>query len=253
MLEIVAKSLEKPYTGHPVYDLGDICDMKGKARIPNFSHDRVRDVLDYNPATGVFVWKVSPAKNVKVGAIAGSDAKGNGYKYVTVDREEVTTSRLAMFYMNGVWPDRRVQFVNGDKTDCRFENLTLFNGLAGEFDHRTRDGRNAYARQYRKMMPHVFKNQELRKGFGISLDDYQRMLSDQGGQCGICGSTTGGTRHGKDKAFAVDHCHETGKVRGLLCEACNQGIGKMKDDPVLLRKAADYIESHRGSSSHEKH
>lgn len=242
----------QPIVGVPVFRGSCGVVMKGKVVVPTVSHDRVREVLDYNPATGVFVWKVAPAKNVKAGAIAGRNQTG-GYRYITVDHEEISIGRLAMFYMNGVWPDRRVRFVNGDKTDCRFENLTLFNGLAGEFDHRTRDGRNAYARQYRKMMPHVFKNQELRKEFGISLDDYQRMLSDQGGQCGICGSTSGGTRHGKNKAFAVDHCHETGKVRGLLCEACNQGIGKMKDDPVLLRKAADYIESHRGSSSHEKH
>ena len=47
--------------------------MKGKAKVPNLTHDQVRDALDYNPATGVFVWKISPAKNLKAGTVAGGD------------------------------------------------------------------------------------------------------------------------------------------------------------------------------------
>ena len=46
--------------------------MKGKTKVPSLTHDQVRDALDYNPATGVFVWKISPAKNVKPGFVAGS-------------------------------------------------------------------------------------------------------------------------------------------------------------------------------------
>jgi hypothetical protein len=49
------------------------------------------------------------------------------------------------------------------------------------------------------------------------------------------------------KRANVDHCHETGKRRGLLCSGCNTAIGKLKDDPEVLRRAADYIESYQNN------
>ena len=96
--------------------------MKGKAKIPCLTHQQVRDALDYNPTTGVFVWKISPAKNIKSGTTAGGNSKGNGYRYIRFSGEEVTECRLAWFYMTGCWPDRRIRFKNGNKSDCRFEN-----------------------------------------------------------------------------------------------------------------------------------
>jgi len=69
-------------------------------------------------------------------------------------------------------------------------------------------------------------------------------LLSQNGKCAICEGTDGGHRNGEPKALAVDHNHKTGKVRGLLCESCNQGIGKLKDSPETCRKAADYLEKH---------
>ncbi|KKL86958.1 hypothetical protein LCGC14_1939530 [marine sediment metagenome] len=78
--------------------------------------------------------------------------------------------------------------------------------------------------------------------FGMSVDDYVEMydslIKKQNGCCAICG------RHqaGLGKAFDVDHCHKTMKIRGLLCNACNTALGSMGDEPVRLRRAADYIE-----------
>ena len=74
--------------------------------------------------------------------------------------------------------------------------------------------------------------------YGITEADYERMLKEQGGRCAICDTDT---PTGKWKVFAVDHCHHTGVVRGLLCNECNRGMGLLRDDPDLLRKAADYL------------
>lgn len=84
----------------------------------------------------------------------------------------------------------------------------------------------------------IAKNSRLKKEYGITLDDYEAMLTEQDGKCFICGKDSDwGT-------LAVDHCHKTGKVRKLLCFSCNTSIGKFNDDPALLRKAAEYLEAH---------
>jgi len=220
--------------------------MKGKAKIPHLTHDQVRSALDYNPATGQFMWKISPAKNVKSGTKAGGNSKGNGYSYLRLDGAEVTESRLAWFYMTGEWPDRRVRFKNGDKNDCRFENLTLYNGVGGAFDHKTREGRLACQKAYRQVAPHIEKGRSLRASFGISLEEYNEMLRSQDGKCAICNQPETQFRQGKLRALAVDHNHKSGAIRGLLCSDCNTGIGKLKDDPMVLRSAAKYLEYHLG-------
>lgn len=87
------------------------------------------------------------------------------------------------------------------------------------------------------------RDYNLMKRYGVTADEYDAMLADQGGGCAICGRTYGRMHQsGKKTALVVDHCHSTGEVRGLLCDPCNTSIGKMNDDPALLRKAADYLD-----------
>jgi hypothetical protein len=80
--------------------------------------------------------------------------------------------------------------------------------------------------------------------YGLTLDDYNAMLAAQGGVCAVCGqpetSRDGG---GRLRSLAVDHCHETGLVRGLLCMQHNRALGLFGDDPALLRAALDYMEA----------
>ena len=67
------------------------------------------------------------------------------------------------------------------------------------------------------------------------------MYEQQNGVCAICGKPETKVQYGKIQPLTVDHNHETGKVRGLLCFNCNIAIGKLKDDIVLLEKAIDYL------------
>jgi hypothetical protein len=83
------------------------------------------------------------------------------------------------------------------------------------------------------------RRQRLRSKYNISEGEYDRMRDACGGRCEICGASESESHWG---ILAVDHCHSTGKVRGLLCTACNTTIGRMRDDAELLRKAADYLE-----------
>ena len=226
--------------------------MKGKLSLPNLTHERVRDVLNYNPATGEFVWKVSLSKNVKAGTQAGGSAKGSSYRYVTVDGIEIPAARLAWFYMNGEWPRTKVQFVDRDKTNLKFNNLVLSVGTHGEFDFKTREGRIAYQRERRKANPELERARSLRESFSLSLEQYQEMHDRQEGKCAICGQPETQFRQGKLRALAVDHNHTTGKVRELLCSDCNTGIGKLKEDQNVLLNAIKYLQKHTtGASSTE--
>jgi hypothetical protein len=82
----------------------------------------------------------------------------------------------------------------------------------------------------------------LRQTYGITTDDYDCLLNSQGGVCAICQSIESGAETG---VFHVDHDHETGSVRGLLCCRCNQGLGLLRDNASALRSAAAYVERSR--------
>ena len=87
-----------------------------------------------------------------------------------------------------------------------------------------------------------FRERMLKREYNLSINDYEKLLSDQNGNCKICGlPETSMNKYGV-KNLAVDHCHTTGRVRGLLCSRCNRGLGYFKDDKVLLKKAIKYLE-----------
>jgi hypothetical protein len=83
------------------------------------------------------------------------------------------------------------------------------------------------------------KSQHLKYLYGITLEDYEKRLYEQGGGCAICGIKVPG---GNGKHFYVDHNHITNEVRGLLCHHCNLLIGCAKEDTEILRLAALYID-----------
>jgi hypothetical protein len=77
----------------------------------------------------------------------------------------------------------------------------------------------------------------LKRLYGLTPQDVEAMSTRQGGLCAICALPFPDT-----KRRHVDHCHTTGRVRGLLCSSCNLALGKFRDDPALLRRAAEYLE-----------
>lgn len=83
------------------------------------------------------------------------------------------------------------------------------------------------------------REHQLKHRYGIDENTYQQMLTDQNNRCKICDCDLDSKlrKH-------IDHCHKTGKVRSILCINCNSGIGIFWDDPVMLRRAADYLEAH---------
>ena len=100
---------------------------------------------------------------------------------------------------------------------------------------------------YKKNKERV-KDRRLRRDYDITIDDYNKMLEEQGGCCKICGAHEDNFK----KSLNIDHCHDTGYVRSLLCMDCNTGIGRFKEDVKILAKAIDYINKFKGGNKHEK-
>ena len=95
------------------------------------------------------------------------------------------------------------------------------------------------SKEIRLKHPEKFKEAKrkcnLKKLYGITVQEYDKMLKKQKGKCAICGKKPDKIR------LAVDHCHRTGKVRGLLCNSCNLGIGKLGDTIDRLKKVINYL------------
>jgi hypothetical protein len=99
------------------------------------------------------------------------------------------------------------------------------------------DKRRGYLKEYNTRTQASWK-QNLRK-YGITPDEYMQLLSHQNDTCAICGRGS----NGKRKLF-VDHCHNTGTVRGLLCTKCNTVIGMANDSLEIIRRAVKYLEKY---------
>lgn len=110
--------------------------------------------------------------------------------------------------------------------------------------HRRRGTRSYYCGECQKTRdcpswrPSKKRDYELQRKYGITLEQMKSMLESQGGLCAACGTAGFGIR-----GPVVDHCHQTGTVRGILCTPCNTSIGLCGDSPDILRAVARYLES----------
>ena len=104
---------------------------------------------------------------------------------------------------------------------------------------KNKEKRNEYLRDWYKKNPKKRHGQKLRQRYGIDVDKYESMLKDQGGVCAICGGSDIGRKGSKN--FPVDHCHKTGKIRGLLCHKCNAILGLCDDNIKTLKSAIQYL------------
>lgn len=135
-------------------------------------------------------------------------------------------------------PPRQKRLIPRDRKACarckEVKPLTDYNN-----DRKRPDGRGVYCRPCVSALWHERKahndDYELRRRYGITMAEYLVMHEAQSGRCAICGKPENGKR------LAVDHDHETGEVRGLLCQNCNRGLGLFVDNPELLERASAYL------------
>jgi hypothetical protein len=209
-------------------------------RKTDLTQDRLRQIVSYDPATGVFAW-VEARGNQKAGARAGSVDPDDGYRYIKVDGDWYRAQTLAWFWVKGAWPTRYLRFMDGDGDNCAIENLAYGRWSGMNTDKAIR---NAHGRHHRKVNPGSYRRSQLKRDFGISLEQYQDAFVAQGGVCACCLKPEIAERGGKRKWLAVDHDHTDNTFRGLLCSKCNQGIGMFKDNAEVIERAAIYLRAH---------
>lgn len=106
----------------------------------------------------------------------------------------------------------------------------------------TREARRKHYRENKEKRLAYSRAGHFHRSYGITVEEYDQMLERQNGVCAICDEECP-----SGQQLAVDHCHETGRVRGLLCCNCNRGVGLFKDKPKRLLRAAEYLEdTHSG-------
>ena len=89
-------------------------------------------------------------------------------------------------------------------------------------------------REHHRKNPHLKREAALKRNYGITLNDYEALVGANEGKCWICHTKPRGQLH-------VDHCHDTGQIRGALCHQCNIGIGMFKNSPETLEAAITYL------------
>lgn len=103
----------------------------------------------------------------------------------------------------------------------------------------------SYVRNYRKNNPDGERARHLMREYGITIEQYNAMEVQQGSACAICKQPETQERNGVKYKLAVDHCHKTGKVRGLLCFKCNSAMGSFEKRDVPMSNVESYLEMYR--------
>jgi hypothetical protein len=111
---------------------------------------------------------------------------------------------------------------------------------AREYHRANKDAINERKRAHRVENPEHFRNLLLKRQYGMTVEAFERMRADQGGGCAVCQ---------KDKPLVVDHDHEDGGVRGLLCNQCNQALGLLEDDCGRFYAAIKYLRQKRSQAA----
>ena len=136
---------------------------------------------------------------------------------------------------DGLTPSQRYYRKNRDRVlahhkKLRKENPEKFRG---------------WSKRYRDKNPDGERARHLMREYGLTIEEYDAMSVQQGSVCAICKQPETQERNGVKYRLAVDHCHRTGKIRGLLCFKCNSAMGQFEKRDVPIRNIEEYLEKYR--------
>ena len=209
--------------------------------------EQLKQAVSYDPETGTFTRRKSGKPVYLDKTNSGPRMEVYGYK--------IYARKVALAFILGRYPKKHeFRFIGKDKNDLRpsafrrryFDDGTKACGSCGcrlppEEFHRNpqrKDKRNTTCKQCLSKHNKKHNRKSNLNKYGLDEDSFAKMSEEQDHKCKICGTEAADCRYG---VLVVDHCHETGDVRGLLCPKCNTGIGLLKDDPRVLANAVKYL------------
>lgn len=155
-------------------------------------------------------------------------------KWYHENKDKLDKEKLKEYHSEYYQSNKEMWKRNREQRDRR--NAQRREKYATDLEYKERQ--KAKVKEWQAANPTKRKAQRIKK-YSLSFEEYESILSAHEGKCAICGYTD---RSNKKFFPMIDHDHDSLKVRGILCSNCNMAIGKMKDNPALLRKAAEYLE-----------
>ncbi len=122
---------------------------------------------------------------------------------------------------------------------CRNSKSGSWRKANPDYQRKYRESHRGERARKNRENPYCAREYRLKKEWGMSLQEYERRLLNQGGRCAICKGVS------RNRALAIDHNHLTGEIRGLLCQNCNIALGLFKDSPEMIQEALCYLMFYR--------
>ena len=153
--------------------------------------------------------------------------------YKEKNKEQIKTYHKA-------YREKNKEKIKAKKKTYREKNRGKIRAYQKAWEEKNKENIRARKKIYRENNKDKMRNRDLKRNFGISLHEYDLMLTEQKGKCACCGTH----QNELTRNLAVDHDHDTGLIRGLLCGKCNTAIGKLGDNIEGLMRALNYLEKH---------
>lgn len=207
--------------------------------------NKLKKAISYNPDTGIFTRLSTHAGK------AYMHPNATGAPRVSVLGKEYSARCLAWFLMTGYYPKQfELKSLDGDIANVKWSNIyktkdghkfcskcKLEKPFSAFGKNRSRTaGHDPACKECKKPAARRYAHKTNMKAFGLTPETYETILTQQGYVCAICKNID------KNKRLAVDHCHNTNRIRGLLCAKCNQALGLFNDSPTLLNRAINYLD-----------
>ena len=162
-------------------------------------------------------------------------------KYYSVNKEVIRKKQNEKYKKNN--GAKKEQYKSSDQEPRKKYYIKNRETILGKLKKKYNADKDFYIKKTkRRYNSYKSWKQNIKRKFGLTEDDYNGFLLEQNNCCAICGGSENWNKYGRTTRLSVDHDHKTSKVRGLLCNFCNSGLGSFRDNKNILQAAIRYLE-----------